>query len=82
MKNKGSELKMIDGFVHFYNRVPKEKREKRRIFIILKKKLNRNIINWETIDENLIRVNLNWIQRKITIIGVYIPFEDEKVNIK
>jgi len=82
MKNKGSELKMINGFVHFYNRVPKEKRGKRRIFIILKKKLNRNVINWETIDENLIRVNLNWIQRKITIIEVYIPFEDEKVNIK
>jgi len=28
------------------------------------------------------RMNLNWIQRKIIIIGIYAPFEEEKVNFK
>jgi hypothetical protein len=27
-------------------------------------------------------MNLNWMQRKITIIGLYTPFEDEEINIK
>jgi len=31
----------------------------------------------ESIDENLIRMNLNWMQRKIRIIGIYAPSEDK-----
>jgi len=27
-------------------------------------------------------MNLNWMQRKITIIGIYAPSEDEEVNTK
>jgi len=52
---------MIGEFVHFDNRVPKEKQAKRRISIVLKRKLSRNVTNcnMESIDKNLIRVNLN-----------------------
>jgi hypothetical protein len=28
------------------------------------------------------RVNLNWMQRKIIIIEIYAPFEDEEINTK
>jgi len=38
--------------------------------------------DWESIDENLIRVNLNWMQRKITIIEMYTLSEDEKASTK
>jgi hypothetical protein len=34
------------------------------------------------VDENLIRVNLSWMQRNITIIGVYTPSKDKDVNTK
>jgi len=43
---------------------------KRAVSIVLKRKLSKNVINWERIDENLITMNLNWIQRKIIIVGV------------
>jgi len=34
------------------------------------------------IHENLIRVNINWMQRKVTIIEIYALSEDEEVNTK
>jgi len=56
--------------------VSKKKRAKREVSIILKRKLSRSITDWKSINENLIRMNLNWMQRKITI-GIYALFEDE-----
>jgi len=62
--------KRIDGFVHFYDGVSKEEQAKKALSILFKRKLSKNIIDQESIDENLIRVNLNWMQRKITIISI------------
>jgi len=63
-------LEIIDEFVHFYSGILKKQRVKRKVSIILKRKLIRSVIEWENIDENLIRVNLNWMQTKITIRGI------------
>jgi len=52
-KKKGSGVETISGFVHFYNGMPKEKRANRGVSIVVKKKLSRNVTDWESIDENL-----------------------------
>jgi len=45
----------------------------------LKRKFRKSVADRENIDENLIRMNLNWIQRKITIVSVYASSEDEEL---
>jgi len=49
--------------------------DKRKVSIVLKRKL-RSVTDWESMDKNLIKVNLNWV-RKITIIGKYDLSENE-----
>jgi len=62
--------------------IPKERRAKRGVPIIIKRKLSRNVTDWKSIDENFIRQNLNWIQRNITIIKIYATSEVEAASTK
>jgi len=50
MKPKRRAMKIIGIFVHFYSVISKEKRAKRRISIILKRKLSKSVIDWEIIE--------------------------------
>lgn len=85
-KKKGSVSDVIDEFGHLYSGIPKDQRAKRGVFVVLRKKFGSSITDWENIDKNLIRVNLNWMQRKGvllwgTIMGVCAPFENEDNNV-
>jgi hypothetical protein len=42
-ERKKNELETIDGSVHFYSGVPKEKRVKRKVSIVLKRKFSRSV---------------------------------------
>jgi predicted RNA-binding protein with TRAM domain len=43
IKKKGSGLETIDEFVHFYSGVPKERRPRREISIVYKRRCSRNV---------------------------------------
>lgn len=81
-KKKGTGTEIIGEFIHFYSGVPKDQRARRGVSILINKKLKKHITDWESIDENLIRINLNLMQKKITIIGVYAPSNDVPINEK
>jgi len=38
---------MIPGFIHFYSGIPKEKRAKKGVSRILKRKLSKNVTDWK-----------------------------------
>ena len=68
---------MLRPFLHFYSGVSKEKRAKRGISILIKKKYKRNITIWEAIDENIIKLNINLFERNVVILGIYNISDDE-----
>lgn len=76
-KKKGNGVEMLGPFLHFYSGVPKEKRAKRGISILIKKKYKRNITSWEAIDENIIKLNINLFGRNMVILGIYNISNDE-----
>ncbi|XP_049778037.1 uncharacterized protein LOC126175324 [Schistocerca cancellata] len=78
-KKKGRGIERIGSYTHFYSGVPKNQRAKRGISILMKNKFKRMVTNWEPIDENLIKINIDIHGYKITIIGVYGISEDEPI---
>ncbi|XP_049957800.1 uncharacterized protein LOC126474376 [Schistocerca serialis cubense] len=78
-KKKGRGIERIGSYTHFYSGVPKNQRAKRVISILMKNKFKRMVTNWEPIDENLIKINIDIHGYKITIIGVYGISEDEPI---
>ena len=78
-KKKGSGIEIQNAYLHLYSGIAKDKRAKRGVSVLIKKKYKKNISSWEAIDENMILVNLNLFGKKITILGVYAISEDEPV---
>lgn len=72
-KKKGDGTEMIRKYVHLFSGVGKDQRAKREISILLKKKFKRKISDWEPINENMIKVNIQQFGRKITVLGVTHP---------
>lgn len=70
-KNKGIGSEITGSYVHLYSGVPKKQYAKRGVFILIKRKLKKQITDWETINEDMIRVNINILQHRITILEVY-----------
>lgn len=47
----------------------------------MEKSLKNNVSNWELLNENLLKINMQLHQRKIKIIGIYALSEDEPIII-
>ena len=77
-KKKGSGLEIQGPYIHLYTGVPKEKHAQRGVSIMVKKKFRRCITNWEAIDENIIKMNINLFNKRLTILGVYVISDDAK----
>lgn len=81
-KKKGQGTAITGNYVHIYSGVPKHERAKRGVSIMIHKKYRNKIKDWEAIDENLIRININILQRNISIIAVYAISDDEPTDKK
>mgnify|MGYP000029344414 CR=1 FL=1 len=76
-KKKGQGIETQGTYLHLYSGVSKEKRAKRGISIMIKKTYKKYIKQWEAINENMIKLNLNIFGKRIAILGVYGLSEDE-----
>lgn len=81
-KKKGSGCEEIGKYIHIYSGVSRDKRAKRGVSIAIRKDLKRNIKSWESINENIIRVDIKMKGYDTTIIGVYAPTENANANEK
>lgn len=51
-------------------------------YVLIKSEMTNKITTWETIDENILKVNTILHQRKITIIVVYAISDDENKTVR
>ena len=78
-KKKGNWVEMLGPYLHFYSGVPKEKRAKREVSILVKKRYNRYITTWEAINENMIEIHMKLLGKKLRILGIYAIRDDENI---
>ena len=60
----------------------KYERNKRGVSILINKKWKGYIKNWESMDERMLKLDMNIWGYKLTIIGVYAPNEENGVTVK
>lgn len=81
-KKKGQGTEKVGNYIHVFSGVPKHERAKRGVSMMIHKKYWRRMKDWEAIDENIIRLNVNIMQRELVIMGVYAISDDESVSRK
>lgn len=80
-KDKEKDQKGENGeYIHSYSGVPKEERSKRGVSAVIKKKLERNLKNFEAVDEKILRINKDIFSRRITLLGISAPNNDEIIE--
>lgn len=67
-------------YLYFGSSVDKSKRAKAGVAIVTEKKLMKNVVYWNVIDERIIMVNIKL--KGLTIIGVYAPTVNSDINTK
>ena len=82
MKKKRNGVETLGPYLHFYSGVPKEKRAKRGIYILIKKRYKRYITTWEAVNENMIKLNMNLFGKKLCILGICAISDDENAVVK
>lgn len=80
-KKKGTGTNIAGEYVHSFSGVSKEKRAARGVSLLIKKKLQNKISNWEAI-ENMLKVNIKIGGHNITVVAAYTPSDDEKDETK
>ncbi|XP_072377962.1 uncharacterized protein [Diabrotica undecimpunctata] len=58
-KKKGTGTETVNNYTHIFSGIPKHQRAKRGVSVMIHKKFKHKITDFETIDENIIRVNIN-----------------------
>jgi len=81
-KKKGKGVEILGPYLHFYSGVPKGKRAKRRVSILVKKRYKRYITTWEALNENMIKIYMNLFGKKLCILGIYAISDDENALVK
>lgn len=76
-KRKGNGTQIINDYIHVFIGVAKHERAKRGVSIMIHKRHQNKITDYEAVDENIIRVNLNINQRPVTVLGIYAISDDE-----
>jgi hypothetical protein len=62
--------------------VKKYERAKRGVSVLINKKWKSSIQSWGSIDERILKVDMNIWGYKLTIIGIYASNEDNKTTVK
>lgn len=75
IKGKGQEL--LGEYVHMWSGVDRDQRARAGVSFLIKKTHRRRITHYEEISERLMRVDFDFLGRKIVIIGVYAPGNNE-----
>lgn len=81
-KKKGTGNEEDTNYIWFFSGVPKEKRSKAGVAIVVSKKYKRCIKSWEEINERLMTLEMQIFGHTITIIAVYAPTNDANNDIK
>ena len=81
-KKKGNGVEILGPYLHFYNGVPKQKRAKRGVSILVKKRYKRHITTWDAINENMKKLYMNLFGKKLCILGIYAINNDENSVVK
>ena len=81
-KKKGTGSETLGNYMHLFSGVKKYERAKRGESILINKKWKGSIKNWESIDERILKLDMNIWGHKLTIIGIYAPNEDNGTTIK
>lgn len=81
-KKKGTGTENVNNYVHIFSGVAKHQRAKRGVSVMIHRKHEHKVTDFETIDENIIRINVNINQKPVTILGVYAIYDDETSAIK
>ena len=66
----------------FFSGEKKYERAKRGVSVLINKKWKGSIKNWESIDERILKLDMNIWWYKLTIIGIFAPNEDNKTTVK
>ena len=69
-------------YLQFYSGVPKEKRAKRGVSILVEKRYKRYITAWEAINGNMIKLHVNLFGKKLCVLGIYAISDDENALVK
>ncbi|XP_072379093.1 uncharacterized protein [Diabrotica undecimpunctata] len=78
-KKKGNGTEKMEEVIHCWSGIDKKERAKAGIAIILKKKWEHAIENWEPINERIAKLNLKVYGRQIILLAVYGPTEDSSI---
>lgn len=70
-KTKGYSVETIDNNLHIYSGAPKDQRAQRWVSVIIDKNLRSDVTDWEAIDENTIKVNVNMLRNGLV---PFLPF--------
>jgi len=81
-KKKGAGSELLGNYIHLFSGVKKYERAKRRVSVLINKKWKGSIKNWESIDERILKLDMNIWGYKLTITGIYAPNEDNKTTVK
>ena len=81
MKKKGNRIEILGPYLRFYSGVPKEKRAKRGVSILVKKRYKRYIMTWEAVNEN-IKLHMNLFGKKLCTLGIYAISDNENAVVK
>ena len=82
MKKKGNGVEILGPYLYFYSGVPKEKRAKSGVSLLVKKRYKRYIMTWEAVNENMIKLHMNLFGKKLCILGIHAINDDENAVVK
>jgi len=81
-KKKGTGSETLGNYIHLFNGVKKYESAKRGVSVLINKKWKGSIKNWESIDERILKLDMNIRGYKLTVIGIYAPNEDNGATVK
>jgi hypothetical protein len=75
-------VEILGRYLHLYSGVLKEKWAKWGVYILVKKRYKSYITTCEAINENIIKLHMNLLGKKLCILGIYAISADENVLAK
>jgi hypothetical protein len=81
-KKKGTGSETLGNYIHHFNGVKKYERAKRGVSVLINKKWKGSIKNWVSIDERILKLDMNIRGYKLTVIGIYAPNSDNGATAK
>ncbi|XP_039274981.1 uncharacterized protein LOC120349093 [Nilaparvata lugens] len=81
-KKKGQGNSFKDGYIYFWSGVDKSARAKAGVAMAVRKNMEKNITDWNPVDERIITVDMIIRGREVKIFGIYAPTDDSDANTK